>query len=326
MINKVKVTGQAMNRTALGIAHAYHRMYPLATLEDLNKAFPKEQLNGWTGKEEVKLLLKDKMFADVKDAAKFNPNKWDESFEFFYFEKPEETLKLKDGTEVAFFEKWDKDSFSKIVEQAKQYGIEVVKFEKDEGIGKKGWFELECLGGYNFPTEHIPAQPQEKKKKSWCWLWILLALLILGILLFFLLCKKNEPVVEKIVEKEIIIRDTVYLQEFQEFGKNFNTTQFVSGKADLSEDTKFMLHDLAKLLKSNPNLKLQIVGHTSKEGSEVFNQKLSEARAKAAFDFLVKERGIDASRLEYKGVGSSQPLDETKLEVNRRTEFIVIND
>jgi len=80
------------------------------------------------------------------------------------------------------------------------------------------------------------------------------------------------------------------------------------------------------MLKNNPDLKLRIVGHTSKEGAEDFNQKLSEARAKAAVDFLVNERSIEALRLEFKGVGSSQPIDETQLDVNRRTEFIVVND
>jgi outer membrane protein OmpA-like peptidoglycan-associated protein len=156
---------------------------------------------------------------------------------------------------------------------------------------------------------------------------LLLAVLVLGIILFFLLGKKKtEPVVvERIIEREVLVKDTVYIQQLQEIEKNFNAAQFVVGKANLSEDAKFVLHDLAKLLKNNPELKLRIVGHTSKEGTEDFNQKLSEARAKAAVDFLVNERKIDASRLEYKGVGSSQPLDEVHLDVNRRTEFIVIN-
>jgi hypothetical protein len=47
------------------------------------------------------------------------------------------------------------------------------------------------------------------------------------------------------------------------------------------------------------------------------------ARAQAAVDFLVG-RGIDASRLEAEGKGSSEPIDENNPEVNRRTEFIVL--
>ena len=46
MANKVRVYGKAMGWTALGIIDAYLKMYPHATLEDLNKAFPREQLIG----------------------------------------------------------------------------------------------------------------------------------------------------------------------------------------------------------------------------------------------------------------------------------------
>ena len=42
MVNKVRVYGKAQNRTALGIMHAYMVMYPQATMEDLEKAFPNE--------------------------------------------------------------------------------------------------------------------------------------------------------------------------------------------------------------------------------------------------------------------------------------------
>jgi len=311
MISKVRVHGWAMNRTALGIAHAYLKMYPHATLEDLNKAFPKEHLNTWAGA--------DVMFADVKDKAKFKGgNKEWQGFEYYFFELPEEVLELQDGTKVCLFEKWDQTSFNKLVEHAQQYGIEIASFEPRKGF-QKGGFKLEYLNGY------VPPIP-EKKTTKW-WLWALLGLLALAVLLFLLLGRKAEPVVvEKIVEKEIIVKDTVYIQQLQEIEKNFNAAQFVAGKANLSQDAKFVLHDLAKLLKNNPELKLQIVGHTSKEGTEDFNQKLSEARAKAAVDFLVNERGIEASRLEYKGVGSSQPIDPNQLDINRRTEFIVISN
>jgi outer membrane protein OmpA-like peptidoglycan-associated protein len=327
MVNKVRVYGKAQNRTALGIANAYLVMYPKATLDDLNKAFPKSHLNNWAGS--------DTMFANIKDAANYNPKKWDESFEHYFFAKQDEVLKLQDGTVVCMFQKWEKNGFAKIVNHAKQYAIEIAEFKPRDGFGK-GNFRLECLGGYK-PSEegslrleyldgHIPNATEPEKKKTKWWLWLLLALLVVGVVLFFLLGnKKSEPViVEKIVEKEIIVRDTVYVQQLAEIEKNFNAAQFVAGKADLSEEAKLVLQDLAKLLNHNPNMRLRLVGHTSKEGSEDFNQKLSEERAKAAVDFLINERNIDASRLEYKGVGSSQPLDAEQLDINRRTEFVVI--
>ena len=93
---------------------------------------------------------------------------------------------------------------------------------------------------------------------------------------------------------------------------------------ELNDDAKLALHNLAKVLNRNPELKLSIEGHTSSEGTEAVNQKLSEDRAQAAVDFLVNKEGIDASRLQAKGFGSSKPISEDDLEVNRRTEFVIL--
>ena len=87
-----------------------------------------------------------------------------------------------------------------------------------------------------------------------------------------------------------------------------------------------MLHDLAKVLEKNPELRLRLEGHTSAEGDAAVNQKLSEARAQAAVTFLVEHEGIDAARLEAVGKGSSElknTADPMAAE-NRRTEFIVL--
>ena len=77
-------------------------------------------------------------------------------------------------------------------------------------------------------------------------------------------------------------------------------------------------------MKKHPEVKLRIVGHTSAEGSPEVNQKLSQARAQAAVDFLVA-RGVDAGRLEAEGKGSSELIDENNPEANRRTEFIILD-
>lgn len=313
MPSKVRVYGKAQNRTALGIANAYLVMYPHATLEDLNKAFPID-LNSGTPSS-------DKIFVDIKDKDKFKTKKEGKStFERLFFEQPDEVLKLKDGTIACMLEMWTKEDYEKIVNHAKLYDIEIADFKPKEGF-RKGGFTLEYLNGY-IP----PAPPEEKKSKLWLWLLLLLLLLFIGLLVFFLSSRKTpeQVIVEKEVIKEVIVRDTVFVKMLAEIEKNFNTAQFQAGKADLSEDAKFVLHDLAKLLNSNPDMKLKIVGHTSKEGDEDFNQKLSEDRAKAAVDFLVNERGVDAKKLEYKGVGSSQPIDQNQLDINRRTEFIIV--
>ena len=173
---------------------------------------------------------------------------------------------------------------------------------------------MEYLNGY------VP--PVAKKKRSLWWLWLLLVLLLGGVAAFFALkpAEKEVVVEEKVVEVEKI----VYIDRIEEIEKNFNAAKFEQGKAELSEEAKFVLHDLAKEMQKHPEVKLQIVGHTSAEGDAEVNQKLSEARAQAAVDFLVGHGGIAVERLEAVGKGSSEPLDANNLEVNRRTEFIIV--
>lgn len=296
MANKIRVYGKAQNRTSLGIVHAYMVMYPQATLEDLRKAFPNE-LNPDKGVKEN--------FIDV-DQYEASSN-WDG-----YFKEDGELLTTGDGKKVAVVKMWTKPSFERIISQAKLYDIEIAQFEAAEkGIGKKGGFQLEFLNGY------VPPVPSQKKSK-W-WLWLILALLLAGIAAFFAFRPKEVVEIEKVVEVEKV----VYVDRIEEIEKNFNAAKFVKGKADLSEEAKFVLHDLAKEMKKYPEVKLRIVGHTSSEGNPDFNQKLSQDRAQAAVDFIVS-RGIDESRLEAVGKGSSEPIDENNPEANRRTEFIII--
>ena len=298
MASKLRVYGKAQNRTALGIAHAYMVMYPQATLEDLRKAFPNE-LNPDKGVKENFVYAEDK--GTTAD--------WDG-----YFKAEEELLTMGDGKKVSVVKMWTKPSFERMVSHAKLYDIEIASFEAADKGGKKGGFRLEYLNGY------VP--PVAKKKKSLWWVWLLLVLLLGGVAAFFALKPTEKEVVveEKVVEVEKI----VYVDRIEEIEKNFNAAKFEQGKAELSEDAKFVLHDLAKEMQKHPEIKLQIVGHTSAEGDPEVNQKLSEARAQAAVDFLVGHGGIAVERLEAIGKGSSEPLDESNPEVNRRTEFIVI--
>lgn len=292
---KVRVYGKAQNRTALGIVHAYMVMFPHATIDDLRKAFP-NSLNPDAGVKENFVFAEDK-----GTTADWNG----------YFKAEDELLTMGDGKKVSVVSMWTKPSFERMVAQARAYDIIVAKFEKAEGGAKKGGFRLEYLNGYVPP---VPAA-----KKSLWWVWVLLFLLLGGLVAFFALRKPQVVEVEKVVEVERL----VYVDRIEEIEKNFNAAQFVQGKADLSEEAKFVLHDLAKELEKHPEVKLRIVGHTSAEGDAALNQKLSEARAQAAVDFLIS-RGIAADRLQSEGKGSSEPLDENNPEVNRRTEFIVI--
>ena len=86
------------------------------------------------------------------------------------------------------------------------------------------------------------------------------------------------------------------------------------------------LKDIATVLKENSELKVKIIGHTDNDGNDASNIELSKKRANAVKDFLVKEFGIDESRMQTDGKGETQPIApnnsaEGKAQ-NRRVEFI----
>ncbi len=68
-----------------------------------------------------------------------------------------------------------------------------------------------------------------------------------------------------------------------------------------------LLDDVVRVLKENPDLRLEIQGHTDNTGSFKYNMKLSKKRAKAVMNYLV-ERGISPSRLIAKGYGYTMPV------------------
>ncbi len=111
-------------------------------------------------------------------------------------------------------------------------------------------------------------------------------------------------------------------------GKNIvlNNIFFDFDKASLRPDSKPELERVATVLQDNPSMKIEISGHTDSKGSATYNLKLSESRAKSVVDYLVT-KGIDKSRLTYKGYGFLKPIASNETEEgrqqNRRTEFKV---
>jgi OmpA-OmpF porin, OOP family len=88
------------------------------------------------------------------------------------------------------------------------------------------------------------------------------------------------------------------------------------------------IKEMATVLKENPDLKVKIVGHTDADGSDPANLELSKKRSAAVKDFLVKEFGIDESRMTTDGKGEGEPIDKNDTPAgkanNRRVEFIKI--
>ena len=71
-----------------------------------------------------------------------------------------------------------------------------------------------------------------------------------------------------------------------------------------------------------------IIGHTDSKGEAVYNMRLSESRAKAVVEYLIK-KGIDTKRLQWKGRGSFEPVDTNATEAgranNRRVEMKILS-
>jgi outer membrane protein OmpA-like peptidoglycan-associated protein len=101
-------------------------------------------------------------------------------------------------------------------------------------------------------------------------------------------------------------------------------------KATFRTESYTELNKLERMMAENPNLKVEIAGHTDNIGSAAYNMQLSQRRAEAVKDFLVK-KGIDPRRIVAKGYGETRPMasnDDEKegRELNRRVEFKVIEN
>ncbi|MCX7822162.1 MAG: OmpA family protein [Syntrophobacterales bacterium] len=87
-----------------------------------------------------------------------------------------------------------------------------------------------------------------------------------------------------------------------------------------------VLDEAVEILKKNPNIKVTIEGHTDYIGTVAYNQKLSEKRAKAVYDYFLS-KGISADRMKTIGYGELKPKADNKTvegrAINRRVELKV---
>lgn len=103
---------------------------------------------------------------------------------------------------------------------------------------------------------------------------------------------------------------------------------YATGSFKLLAKSNAALNEVARLMKTDPSLMLDIDGHTDAQGTDVSNQTLSENRANSVKEYLIKQ-GVDANRLKATGFGESKPIaDNTTVAgraKNRRTEMTVRN-
>lgn len=107
---------------------------------------------------------------------------------------------------------------------------------------------------------------------------------------------------------------------FQDIGFKYNS-------AELTTKSIPTLKEIAKLLNENPQLKIEIRGHTDSTGNDEYNLKLSGRRADKVKEFMVKN-GITDTKIKTKGFGESKPITSNDTEEgkakNRRVEFIIL--
>ncbi len=107
---------------------------------------------------------------------------------------------------------------------------------------------------------------------------------------------------------------------------NVSDTLFQTGSATFGTPAREKLSKIAGIVSSHPGLGLAVEGHTDSVGTDEYNQGLSEKRAQAVRDYLVKQ-GVSGNSITSKGFGESTPIapndTEDGRQKNRRVEMIV---
>jgi outer membrane protein OmpA-like peptidoglycan-associated protein len=136
-------------------------------------------------------------------------------------------------------------------------------------------------------------------------------------------CYRLTIVEKKELEQEITANDM--LDALNKEGHVALYINFATGKSDIQSESAPIIDQIADMMKKNPDLSINVEGHTDNVGKPKDNQALSEQRAKAVAAALVKQ-GIDAKRLTAVGFGQDKPIADNKTEEgrakNRRVELV----
>lgn len=115
-----------------------------------------------------------------------------------------------------------------------------------------------------------------------------------------------------------------------EVGKTYNLDDiyFDTDSDVLTETSKTVVEGFFDFLHDNPNVKIEIQGHTDNVGADNYNIRLSKDRARSVYKLLLN-LGIPASQMNYKGYGESRPIADNQTEngraLNRRTVFLILS-
>ena len=98
---------------------------------------------------------------------------------------------------------------------------------------------------------------------------------------------------------------------------------FAYNSASIDDPGQKEIKEAVNILKTNKDIKIDLIGNADKTGNELYNDILSKRRAQAVFDVLVKEYNIDPSRLNIIAKGSKEPISKNMLYENRRVDMVM---
>ncbi|MEZ4916092.1 MAG: OmpA family protein [Chitinophagales bacterium] len=107
----------------------------------------------------------------------------------------------------------------------------------------------------------------------------------------------------------------------------FKNLEFETGKSIIKKSSYSSLDNLTQILKDHPDYRLLVEGHTDSVGSAESNMTLSQARANAVKDFLMK-KGVSGDKIITKGFGETKPVASNDTaagrQENRRVEMTIV--
>lgn len=147
---------------------------------------------------------------------------------------------------------------------------------------------------------------------------------------------ENDPFKGQLLGIEIANRERALKSEFEAALSSDEPTTirldhvfYETGSSELQEDSRYELNNLADLLNSNPDIQVEIGGHTDNTGDSDNNIALSQSRASAVRDYLI-EKGVSETALSVRGYGDTAPVDSNDTDEgrqnNRRTELKIISN
>jgi len=214
----------------------------------------------------------------------------------------------------------------------------LVSFANKESYFKGDPKSIEPLQNWWGQPVHVALQVQKERFRLW----------INDLKVFDI--PKAVPVTDTMNQLRIEIAHTNYSE--RDYGIYISNIKIATGLPDsrhkLIEEGKFstngilfdwqsavvkppsygVIKEIAAVLKDNGSVKVRIIGHTSSDGDDKANMELSQQRAGAVKELLVKEFGIDGDRITTDGKGETEPVADNKTKEgraqNRRVEFIKI--